>query len=227
MIHGFSGTPAEMLPLGEHLAKQGMTVLGVRLAGHGIRPSLLKGISYHHWVNSAVDGLTVLEATCQKIFIIGFSMGGTIALHLAATKRVDGVVSICTPVYLDLMLYIRRPLKYLLGFKNQVEQNIKDPEARKNHVAYTAAPPGAVLQLLALLRTVRSELGQITSPVLLFQSVDDRIVPSENAPYIFQRLTGVPHKKLIWLENSGHMATIDYDKAIIFREVRGYIDYLS
>lgn len=35
LIHGFTGSPSEMVLLGEYLYKQGYTVLGVRLAGHG------------------------------------------------------------------------------------------------------------------------------------------------------------------------------------------------
>ena len=35
LIHGFTGSPSEMILLGNYLYRQGYTVLGVRLAGHG------------------------------------------------------------------------------------------------------------------------------------------------------------------------------------------------
>lgn len=212
-----------MRPLGDYLAGQGLTVLGVRLAGHGTQPSDLKGKTYRHWIDSAADGLAELKDRCGKVFVAGLSMGGAIALHLAANHPVDGVVAICAPVYLDLKLYLARPFKYLLGFKHEVGRNIKDPVARRNHLAYTGAPLGAAIQLLALLRSVRAELDRVTAPVLLIQAEDDCIVPPGNAPFIYRRLVNSAKKELIWLKKSGHMATIDYDKAITLAETYRFI----
>lgn len=223
LIHGFSGTPAEMRPLGDYLAGQGLTVLGVRLAGHGTRPSDLRGKMNRHWIDSAAAGLAELKVKCDKVYVIGLSMGGTIALHLAANYQVDGVVAICAPVYMDLRLYLARPLKYLLGFKHEVGRNIKDPVARKNHLAYTSAPLGAAIQFLALLRSVRAELDRVTAPVLLIQAQDDCIVPPGNAPFIYHGLVNSVRKELIWLKKSGHMATIDYDSTIVLSETYRFI----
>ena len=35
LVHGFTGAPTEMLPLGQFLSDKGYSVLGVRLSGHG------------------------------------------------------------------------------------------------------------------------------------------------------------------------------------------------
>ncbi|MCL6634594.1 MAG: alpha/beta fold hydrolase [Peptococcaceae bacterium] len=223
LIHGFTGTPAEMRQMGDYLHARGCTVMGVRLAGHGTRPSDLRGKTWRDWVGSAAAGLADLRAKCSRVYTVGLSMGGTISLYLAAFDRVDGAIAICAPVYLDLKLYLARPLKYLFNFKNEVTRNIKDPAARSGHLAYTGAPPGAVIQLLALLRSARSGLGRITAPVLLFQAEDDCIVPRENAPFIYQRVVKSTKKELIWLKNSGHMATIDHDKAVVFSETLRFI----
>lgn len=216
-----------MRPLGETLTGQGLTVLGVRLAGHGTRPADLKGKTYHHWIDSAAVGLAELKTVCDKVYVAGLSMGGTIALHLAANYQVDGVIAICAPVYLDLKLYLARPLKHLLGFKHEVGRNIKDPVARKNHLAYTKAPLGAAIQLLALLRSVRAQLEPITVPVQLFQARDDLIVPPGNAPCIYHGLVNSVKKELIWLKKSGHMATLDYDKATVFSETVRFIKEIN
>jgi carboxylesterase len=209
--------------MGHHLAAGGLTVLGVRLAGHGTQLADLKGKSYRHWIDSAAAGLAELKASCSRVFIAGLSMGGTIALHLAADHRADGVIAICAPVYLDLKLYLMRPFKYLMGFKNEVGCNIKDPVARKSHLGYSRIPLSSALQLFALLRSVRADLGRITVPALLLQARDDLIVPPGNAPFIYHRLVNSPQKKLVWLEKSGHVATIDYNKDIVFSETIRFI----
>lgn len=201
-----------------------MTVLGVRLAGHGTRSSDLKGKNYRHWIDSVVTALAKLKEKCAKVYLIGLSMGGTLSLHLASGEQADGIVVICAPVYLDLRLYLKRPLKYLFGFKNEVDRNIKDPVARKNHITYSRVPLGAIIQLFALMSLARSELERITVPVLMFQAKEDRVVPAGNGPYIYDRLVNSVQKDLIWLSNSGHIATIDCDKTIIMSKTRDFIE---
>ncbi len=41
VCHGFTGTTQSMRPLGEALAAAGYTVIGPRLAGHGISPAAM------------------------------------------------------------------------------------------------------------------------------------------------------------------------------------------
>ncbi|MDQ6694243.1 MAG: alpha/beta fold hydrolase, partial [Chloroflexota bacterium] len=82
LIHGFSGSPAEMRWLGTYLAAQGVRVEGVRLAGHGTQPEDLSYLTWHDWVHSAVEGLDRLSQPGRKVVVVGFSMGGLIALQL-------------------------------------------------------------------------------------------------------------------------------------------------
>ncbi|MFX4261633.1 alpha/beta hydrolase [Pelotomaculum propionicicum] len=223
LIHGFGGSPIEMMPLGEYLRGKGITVSGVLLEGHGTKPSDLRGRSCEDWIGSAAAGLEKLKSICSHVFLIGFSMGGTIALHLAANYQADGVITVCAPVYLELKLYLTRPIEYLLHFKKAVDHNIKDPCARNNHFAYNTVPPGALIQLFSLMRSVRSELCRITVPALVIQSQDDGVVPCSNGPYIYSSLVNTAGKKFIWLKNSGHMAVIDYDQELVMSEINNFI----
>jgi carboxylesterase len=56
LIHGFTGAPKEMRWLGEYLANQGYTVLGVRLAGHATRPEDMRRMNWEDWAVSVEDG---------------------------------------------------------------------------------------------------------------------------------------------------------------------------
>ncbi|NQS76569.1 MAG: alpha/beta fold hydrolase [Peptococcaceae bacterium] len=224
LIHGFCGTPGEMIPLGRYLHDQGPTVKGILLNGHGTKPLDLRGRSHKDWIDAAAAGLTELKKTCSHVFLIGFSMGGTIALHLAANYQVDGVITICAPVYLEPKMYLMRPLKRLLQHKKMLENHIKDPGARKTHFSYKIAPPGAIIQLFNLLRLVRPQLKHITVPALVFQTHDDGIIPSSNGPFIYNGLVNTAAKKFTWLKKSGHMAVVDYDKELIMWEINDFIE---
>ena len=213
-----------MMPLGEYLHSEGMTVSGVLLAGHGTKPSDLRGKSCADWISSAAAALDKLKSRCEYVFLIGFSMGGTISLHLASNYLVDGVITVCAPVYLDPMLYLTRPLDYLLHFKKVADLNIKNPSVRSNHFSYKSIPPGALIQLFSLMRAARSGLGRITAPALVFHARDDCVVPAGNGPQICGSLLNAAGKNLVWLENSGHMAVIDYDQELIMSETKNFID---
>src|SRR5262249_2909794 len=103
LTHGFTSSPAEVRPLGAFLAEQGYTVYGPRLAGHGTAPEDLRTTNWPDWVAAARGGIAELRtAGCERIALIGLSLGGTISLYLAAHEpgAYLGVVTMNSPVYL-------------------------------------------------------------------------------------------------------------------------------
>jgi carboxylesterase len=85
-LHGFTGSPAELRPLGEYLHSQGYAVACPLLPKHGGRLEDLKGATWRAWVSAARDALAQLADRCPNVLIAGLSMGGLIALHLAASE---------------------------------------------------------------------------------------------------------------------------------------------
>src|SRR5215467_3902940 len=100
LIHGFTGTPQNLRPLGDFLARRGLTVYAPRLAGHGTSVDEFEQTGPSDWIATVEDGLEQLKRTCSSVFAIGISMGGTLALHLGATRPGDlaGVGCINGPV---------------------------------------------------------------------------------------------------------------------------------
>lgn len=95
---------------------------------------------------------------------------------------------------------------------------------RENHYSYNTVPLWALVQLFNLMRAARSELGRITAPALVFHARDDCVVPCGNGPLIYSSLANAAGKNFIWLDNSGHMAVIDYDQELIMSETKKFID---
>ena len=75
VIHGFTGTPQSVRYLAEQIAKQGYTVLVPILSGHGTAVEELETFTYHDWIRDVETGWERLKGMCNKIFVIGFSMG--------------------------------------------------------------------------------------------------------------------------------------------------------
>src|SRR5881409_299059 len=99
LVHGFTATPEEMRPLGEALAARGFPVRAVCLAGHGTDLAGLARTGWADWFASVTDGLARLQAEVPRVAVTGMSLGGLLALHLAATRpaTVEGLVLCGTP----------------------------------------------------------------------------------------------------------------------------------
>ena len=84
VIHGFTSTPLEMRWLGKHLNEQGYSVYGPRLTGHGRTAQALRGVRWPHWVADVLSGIVMLRERYEKVFLVGLSMGGALALTAGA-----------------------------------------------------------------------------------------------------------------------------------------------
>lgn len=222
LIHGFTGTPAEMRLLGERLHAAGYTVLGIRLAGHGTSPHDMIQTNWRHWYASALDGLTFLRGLCTSIQVVGLSMGGLLALKLAAEYPVDSVAALSTPVFLA-----NKRIKFLPLYKlfwRFVPKKSRDYDIDPQYfIGYDTTPLSCLSSLLELIRIVCDDARRIPCPVLLVQSKRERTVKPASAPYLLERI-GSPQKEIFWLEKSGHVVTIDIERETVFRKITEFMN---
>src|SRR4051812_35072556 len=83
-LHGITGTPFEVRPLGEALGRLGCSVEVPLLAGHGGTLRDLAVTGWPDWLRSAERAMDALSARVhgRPIAVCGFSMGGLLALRL-------------------------------------------------------------------------------------------------------------------------------------------------
>lgn len=217
LIHGFTGTPSEMRPLGEYLCRKGFTVLGPRLAGHGTSPADMVRTSWPHWYEAVIDGYCLLRGICREVCVAGLSMGALLALKLAAEYPVARVAAINAPIHIRDKRLPLLPL-YRLFRKFQHKEKRKLPVNDPYNLAYECIPLSCLVSMLALIRHVDSLLPLVDRPALLLQSRYDRTVKPDSVLHIYRRLASTD-KKLIWLERSGHVATLDVEHELVFRHV--------
>jgi carboxylesterase len=224
LVHGFSGSPPEMRPMGEFLAGKGLTVLGVRLAGHGTTPEDMARTTWRDWVASAEEGLQELEARCEAVFVAGLSMGGLITLHLAAHYPLAGIVPMAAPAYIaDWHSRFVPMVQYFWRWVTpNIESDLTDPEAQERCWSYNRLPTRCIVSLRQLLRLVRRELPQIEVPALIMQGRCDHHIPADSAQIIFDRL-GSTDKEMTWWSNSGHCITIDSEREAVWARAYDFI----
>ena len=91
LVHGFPGTPAEMIPLGKALHNQGWTVKGILLPGFGEQIHTLFDQTNTAWVDAVRQELDRLKQIYPITLLGGFSLGAAIAAQAAAINPPDGL----------------------------------------------------------------------------------------------------------------------------------------
>lgn len=76
LIHGYTGSPREMLWLGTQLHKAGYTVSIPRLPGHGTNKEDFLATSWKDWLRRVYDEYLDLSEAYKTVYIGGLSMGG-------------------------------------------------------------------------------------------------------------------------------------------------------
>jgi carboxylesterase len=229
LIHGFTGSPKEMRPLGEYLAERGYTVHGIRLPGHGTDIKDMDRVTWMDWSNSVLDGWNVLLNNTERIFLVGLSMGGVLALYQASFLPAAGVIGMSTIYQLpsDPRFSILPILSILTPYAEKSGSDWQDPDAAEGHFSYDHYPAKGVIQLKNLLQAMRSRLSEIKIPALLIHSKKDQTVIPENMEWIRQEIgTSPPDLKQLLLENSGHIVTRDKDKDLVFGSVGNFIQQI-
>ena len=222
LIHGFTGSPGEIRLLGEYLHQKGYTVLAPRLCGHGATVEEMSKTRWSHWYAGVEDGYHILKSLCKYIAVVGLSMGGLLALKLGSEYPVDCLVSLSTPIYivdkrLD-MLPVYRVFREFVPKKRRVYAGIKP----KYSAGYNATPLSSLSSLLDLIQHVDSLLPKITIPLLIMQARFEHTVEPKSASHIYDKV-GSKDKKIIWLEKSGHIITLDVEREQVFEEVADWI----
>ena len=215
VIHGFTGSPKSMLPLAQRLAAEGMTVRLPRLPGHGTRWQDMNLTRWEDWFAEVDRAVRELTERCDRVFVLGLSMGGSLTLRLAEEKgsAVAGIVLVNAAVHSErkdrhLLPLLQSVVPSFPGISNDIKKPGQDEGA------YSKIPLKAAYSLSKLWTAVRQDIDKVNQPALVFRSAVDHVVEASNAEWIMSHVRSTD-KTLVVLPDSYHVATLDNDAMTI------------
>ena len=222
LVHGFTGSPSEMRLLGNYLNDIGYTVFAPRLAGHGSSPEDMAKTSWPQWYSSVEDAYILLSGLCSEIDVVGLSMGGLLSLKLSSEYPVNRVVSLSAPIYIaDNRLPMLPLYRLVRSYAPKRRRRFYDIDEIYS-VCYDRTPLNCLQSLIELIKDVDQLLPTLLNPTLIVQSRNDHTVRPKSAKHIYDRI-GSRYKQLIWLEDSGHIVTLDLEREQVFEVIADFL----
>jgi carboxylesterase len=233
VLHGLTGTPHSVRSWGEYLGAAGLAVSCPLLPGHGTHWRDLASTGWRDWYRAVDEAFAELRARHAPVFVMGLSMGGTLALRLAEERggELAGVVTVNPALDPNrrgarLVPYAARVLPSVraspLGGRlwGPRYSDIKAPEV--HDVGYERLPLRAFASMGELCAVTLPDLHRVTCPVLTFRSVTDHVVEPGSGRLLLAGVTGAPVTEQL-LRDSYHVATLDNDKERVFA---GSLDFV-
>ena len=230
-LHGFTGTPFEVQQIADALAAEGYVIGTPLLSGHGLDPFALETTHWRDWLASAQAGFDELAArTKGRIAIVGFSMGGLLALQLAMAQpdRVAALAVLSAPLRLrraqvgGIRLLGLIPPRWRRGrlraIPKSLGSDVAHPELRGKILGTPAMPLRSLQNLLELMASTRPGLGQVTAPTFVAHGRHDHTVPFADSEELANSL-GAEIVERLWLENSYHLIGVDLDKQVLIEGI--------
>ena len=227
LCHGFTGSPQSMRPWADHLEADGFRVALPRLPGHGTTWQEMNQTRWEDWYARLDRAFVDLRSCCDRVFLAGLSMGGGLALRLAE-QHGDAVVGLAVVnpsiASADPRMRLLPVLRHVVPSLAGISSDIALPDALEG--AYDRTPLHAAWSLTGLWAVTSEHLNRVTSPLLVFKSVRDKVVDPRSLKLIEERVRSTDFR-VIRLERSYHVATLDYDAELIFTSSSAFFQRLA
>ncbi|PTL82984.1 carboxylesterase [Vitiosangium sp. GDMCC 1.1324] len=234
LLHGFTGSPWDVRPLGEALAEQGLYVRAIQLPGHGTTPEALLSVNHRDWTEAAAQGLLSLR-DYRRIFVAGLSMGALLALRLAVDipERVHGLALVAPALrfkgpHMWLLKRLRRSglLERLKPWVQKTGTDLSDPAVLAEAPILPAFPSARLQDMWELQDAAMSALPHVRCPALVAVAEQDHVVDPEGGQVLARGLTASPQVRFISLTSGFHIIPRDKSGPLLATEVGRFFTHL-
>ncbi len=210
LVHGFTGSPAEMRQLADAFQQQGFAVEVPLLEGHGTELKDLISIRPQRWIDQLDRVIRDQVERGQQVVLGGLSMGSILVLQASMRwPQVRGLLLYSPPIgSRDLRRFFAPLLTRLVTSVAKPPSDYADPDAADRLWSYDRYPVVCSSLVLQMIARVRRQLPMVRAPMLVIASQRDNVVSAKGVELLVRRAAS-PVKQLLWLERSSHAITAD------------------
>ncbi|TWT02211.1 carboxylesterase [Planomicrobium sp. CPCC 101079] len=224
-IHGFTGGPYEVQPFAEFIERQTDWAVKIpTLPGHG-ETLALKKMTADHWLMEAELALRELKKEADRIIIVGFSMGGLIALYLAMRYKIDKLVLLSAAAKYISVGQIMQEVRGMAA--DAVKWKLAENEIFW-HYQYKLlhTPLLSTFEFLKVVKLVSPYYKSIHVPVCLVHGLKDGIVPVTASEFIYDNIAS-EEKLVIHSATGRHLICYSDDCEDWFKRVLDFMKKLE
>ena len=229
LIHGYCDSPLTMTFIAQALRQQGYGYRAMLLPGHGTTPEQLANKTWQDWLTACRKEYRRLRQRYAKVFVIGFSTGATLALRLAETGDLPGIICLAPFLRCPRQLKLVRPettlrlLSHIMFFTRYLKKvhspGISDRQILKRFIHYEYLPVDSALSLFELAAITRRDISKIKAPILILHGGKDHTAAPEASQLdLYDKLTSLD-KRLRYFANSQHVLCMDIEREQVITEI--------
>lgn len=218
-LHGFTAMPYGIKPIARACVAAGVSAVAPLQPGHGYAQrsdqDQISRITRDLMLDAARREIARARQHYDWVGLYGDSMGGAIALALAA----EGLVDACAVTAPAIELPWRgEVLCAILGWLNFSVPRRLNRRIHAPCYEFENSRAGAALRQIAI--RARQTLTRITCPVFVAHSHGDRTISPRVTPHIAQQVAGPVTVQ--WFDQSGHLLPLDCQGAEVSAAIANF-----
>jgi carboxylesterase len=229
LLHGAGDTPQALRYLAAALYEHGFHVAAPLLPGHGRSIAAFARVGADDLIDAARATYDDLRQAHPWLGIIGLSMGGALAVQIAADNPDLPALGLAAP-YLAMPARIERVARFawLWGplvpvLRSADGCSVLDPVERERSLGYGVFTPAALRALRTTMRRAVAALPRVVAPTLIVQSREDNRISVADAEHAFN-LLGAREKRLQWITGAAHVITVDYGRDGVIASLTSWME---
>lgn len=219
IIHGLAGGTYDEEPLANYLEKnRHLDVFMFTLPGHDVKDK--RKATMDAWMTESERQLQILiDAGYRKIYLIGHSMGGVIATHLAKEYSEVKKLVLVAPAFTAIASKEEGGL-FKAIFK--IPELLKAYGSNEFMTRINKLPFSAEKEFFKLINTYKDDINDINIPTLFVHGTKDQVVPFRSSNDIYENIT-LQKKQFIAINDYYHDVFKGEKVDIINAEIKKFL----